>query len=506
MNSFPAPTLHRLRRQIASAIGLALLTSFASTASSQERARTQPRAPVQAPIQAPALPGAGAPISSGDRVYTADQSSNTVTVINPATHRVLGTIALGQPRVDGVLGPSDDDQVNVHGLGFSRDGTRLNVLAVTSNAAMVIDTANNKLLQTTYLRRAPHEGFISPNGKTLWVAERGVDTVAIIRLDDDDSERDEKIRRIQTAKNPSKVVFSPDGRLAYVNHFSENVVVVIDVASRHVLARIPVPALAGGSADEAISPDGEELWLGHPASGYTTVIDARRFVVKASFESGARTNHINFVSFRQAAYAYVTVGDLNVTKVFLRADRYHNAPRQTDQITHTVVGDAGTNCQPHGNWPSPDNTRMYVALQKCDRVDVIDTASNTVIATLNVGQDPQALVYVAGATGSANLGRQGLDKQVRNFKVDVRGAASGAAGQLQVRSVLGLDELDRAASGLTPNTMYTLYGKEASGGFSALMTVTSDAKGGVPEALAFVRLFDNWTAAVLAPPGSVPTH
>ena len=129
------------------------------------------------------------------------------------------------------------------------------------------------------------------------------------------------------------------------------------------------------------------------------------------------------------------------------------------------------------------------------------------IATLQVGQaPPQALVYVAGAAGSANLGRQGLGKAVRNFKVEVRGAVSGATGQLQVRSVLGLDELDLAASGLMPNTTYTLYGREASGGFSAIMNVTSDAKGGVPEALAFVRFFDNWIAAVLAPPGSVTTH
>ncbi len=496
MNTSLASALSGLHRRLGLTIGLAALMMFTMGMSAREQIRTL--------VQAPAVPGAGAPISSGDRVYTADQSSNTVSVIDPATNRVLGTIALGQARVDGVLGPSDDDQVNVHGLGFSRDGTLLSVAAVTSNAAMVINTASNKLLQTTYLRRAPHEGFISPNGKTLWVAERGVDTVAIIRLGDDDS--DEKIRRIQTGKGPSKVVFSPDGRLAYVNHFSENVLVVIDVSSRHIVARIPIPAQAGSSADEAISPDGEELWLGHPANGYITVIDARRFVVKASFAAGPRTNHINFVSFKHALYAYVTVGDLNLTKIYLRADRYNSAPHLTGQIAHTVVGDAGTNCQPHGNWPSPDNTRMYVALQKCDRVDVIDTASNTVIATLQVGQDPQALVYVAGATGSANLGRQGLDKAVRNFKVEVRGAASGAAGQLQVRSVLGLDELDLAANGLTPNTTYTLYGREASGGFSALMNVTSDAKGGVPEALAFVRFFDNWVAAVLAPPGSVATH
>ncbi len=492
-NAIPLVSSTRAGRR-ASIFAFVASTIFAAHASPDERAR--------APVQAPALPGVGGPISSSDRVYTADQSSNTITVINPATHQVLGTIALGEARVDGVLGPFDEDQVNVHGLGFSRDGTRLVALAVTSNAAMVIDTASNKLLQTTYLKRAPHEGFISPDGKTAWVAERGVDTVAIVRLGDDD----DKVHRIQTGKGPSKVVFSPDGRLAYVNHFIDNVVAVIDVASRSVIARVAIPPLAGSSADEAISPDGAELWLGHPASGFSTVIDARRFVVKASFETGARTNHPNFVTFKNAAYAYVTVGDLNLTKVFLRGNDYTGAPQLVAQITHSVVGDAGTNCQPHGIWPSPDNTRVYVALQKCDRVDVIDTATQKVIATLRVGQDPQALVYVAGATGNANLGQNGLGKPVRNFKVEVRGGAAAAGGQLQVRTILGLDEVDLAASGLVPNTAYTLYGRETSGGFSAIMTVTSDANGKVPEALAFVRFFDNWTAAVLAPPGSVAIH
>ncbi len=496
----PSSSMSRTR-PAASALVAALL--IAATASALARDRNT------APVQAPALAGVGAPISSNDRVYTADQSSNTITVIDPAANRVLGTIALGQGRVDGVLGPIDDDQVNVHGLGFSRDGTRLVAAAVTSNAGIVIDTATNKVLQTTYLRRAPHEGFIAPDGNSAWFAERGVDTVAIVRIGgekDDDVDGDDRIRRIRTAPGPSKVVFSPDGRYAYVNHVGANVVVVIQVASRHVVARIPVPDLAGGSADEEISPDGSELWLGHPGSGYSTVIDARRFVVKASFPTGARTNHPNFVTFPNAAYAYVTIGDLNVTKVFLRSEQYSGAPRQVAEITHTVVGDAGTNCQPHGNWPSPDNTRVYVALQKCDRVDVIDTASNRVISTLRVGQDPQALVYVAGATGSANLGQTGLGKQIRNFRVRVSGGASTAAGQLQVREVLGLDELDLAASGLAPNTAYTLYGQEAGGAFSALMTVTSDARGTVAEALAFVRFFDNWTTAVLAPAGSVPTH
>ena len=36
-------------------------------------------------------------ISSHERVYSADQTSNTVSVIDPATNRFLGVIRLGDP-------------------------------------------------------------------------------------------------------------------------------------------------------------------------------------------------------------------------------------------------------------------------------------------------------------------------------------------------------------------------------------------------------------------------
>jgi len=81
------------------------------------------------PVQAPALPGAP-PINGTDRVYTADQTSNTVTVINPNTRTVLGTIALGDQRLGGVLGPQYLRDVGVHGLGFSRD--TIDVVRVSS--------------------------------------------------------------------------------------------------------------------------------------------------------------------------------------------------------------------------------------------------------------------------------------------------------------------------------------------------------------------------------------
>lgn len=434
--------------------------------------------------QAPALPGAQA-ISSSDRVYTADQSSNTVTVIDPSANdnegEVLGTISLGQPRLDGVLGPVDRNQVNVHGLGFSPDGRFLDVVDVTSNATQIVDTSSNEVVQTSYVGRSPHEAFISPDGTQVWTAVRGEDYVSVVSL-----ETGEEVDRIETAKGPSKVVFSPDGEQAFVNHFDANELDVIDVASRELTDRITIPDETGATADEAISPDGEEIWLGHPMTGKTTVVNVGESAVEAVLDTGARTNHPNFVTNEDGEeLAYVTVGGEKKTLVYRRSED-NGEPEMVTEIENSGAS-------PHGIWPSPDNTRIYVALQKSDAVDVIDTSTNEVINTLKLGQDPQALVYVAGADpeggGQSNLTQQGIGKRIENFDLQVRGVESGS-GTASIREVMELEEIDVAASGLPANQGFTVYASDGENEV-ALMQATSNGEGMIPEALAFTKFFDN---------------
>src|SRR5258708_21952921 len=197
--------------------------------------------------QAPALPGAQS-ISGNDRVYTADQDSNTVTVIDPKTDTVLGTVHMGGVRLDtnaDTLGAMYNGQIDVHGLGFSRDGRYVDVIDVTTNAVHVIDTATSKVIRTIYVGRAPHEGFFSPDGRTIWVAVRGQDYVAVI-----DWKTGHVVHKIYTEPGPSKVVFSPNGKLAYVNHLRALVLQIIDVPTRKLIDRVPRPAAADGASDE----------------------------------------------------------------------------------------------------------------------------------------------------------------------------------------------------------------------------------------------------------------
>src|SRR5689334_505502 len=72
------------------------------------------------------------PVGARDRVYAAEQFSNTVSVMDPAMNKLLGVIRLGDPQPAN-LSPLYRGQLLVHGLGFSPDHRTLVVVSIGSN-------------------------------------------------------------------------------------------------------------------------------------------------------------------------------------------------------------------------------------------------------------------------------------------------------------------------------------------------------------------------------------
>src|SRR5580693_9136254 len=108
------------------------------------------------------------PVSHRDRVYAAEQFSNTISVTDPASNKLLGVIRLGDPE-PGNLSPLYRGQLLVHGMGFSPDHRTLDVVSIGTNSVSFIDTATNAVKHITYVGRSPHEAFFTPDGKEVWV-------------------------------------------------------------------------------------------------------------------------------------------------------------------------------------------------------------------------------------------------------------------------------------------------------------------------------------------------
>ena len=380
--------------------------------------------------------------SSRDRVYTADQISNTVSVIDPSRNQLLGVIRLGDP-ITAVLSPLYKGQLLVHGLGFSPDHRTLAVISIGSNSVTLIDTATNRIKGTVYIGRSPHEAFFRPDGRELWVAVRGEDYVSVI-----DPGQMKEIRRIQVANGPGMVLFRPDGRYAFVPSSFTPELSVIDVKSYKVIAR--VKQVSPFSPNLAVSPDGSEVWFTLKDVGKTQVISANPpFATLATLDTGPITNHVNFADNANGHFAYVTVGGVNQVKSYRRG-------KNPELVATIPVGNL-----PHGIWPSGDGRRIYVGLENADAVQVIDTLTNQTIATVPVGQLPQALVYVPDAVpsgaGTDNLVALKEIERPREAVMKPPSGQGNAQATVVVNSLGQVDQLQIAASGLQAGEEYQLY-------------------------------------------------
>ncbi|MFH6943532.1 YncE family protein [Flavobacterium sp. FlaQc-50] len=99
-----------------------------------------------------------------DRVYTGNQISNSVSIIDPSDNKFIGEIILGKPFPN-VLTPVYKGQVLVHGLRYSAEKKLLAVVSIGSNSVTFISTETNKVLKTVYVGRAPHEPTFTPDNK-----------------------------------------------------------------------------------------------------------------------------------------------------------------------------------------------------------------------------------------------------------------------------------------------------------------------------------------------------
>jgi YVTN family beta-propeller protein len=390
------------------------------------------------------------PISGRDRIYTGDQFSNTVSVVDPETNKTLGVIRLGDPSPAN-FSPLYNGQVLVHGMGFSPDRRTIAVVSIGSNSVTFIDTATNKVKRTIYVGRAPHEAFWTPDGREIWITIRGENYVDVL-----DGHTYLEKTRIITPPGPGMTIFSPDGKYGYVCSSFNPITDVISVADHKVIAT--VNQASPFCPNIAATPDGRQVWFTLKDSGKAEVFNARPpFNVLKVIDTGPITNHVNFVRNDHGTFAYITIGGLNEVKVF-----------RTDDFTLATTIPVGS--LPHGIWPSGDGTRVYVGLENGDAVTVIDTRSNKVIATTAIGQAPQALNYVPDAVpigdGMENLVPLGVAGWATHLSMaPFRGAIGRAPTSVTLFDQGLVQVLEAAVTGLSPKRPYVLaLATQADGG------------------------------------------
>ncbi|MGH7314397.1 MAG: beta-propeller fold lactonase family protein [Candidatus Rokuibacteriota bacterium] len=313
----------------------------------------------------PPRPGAEPPAGRAEipqertRVYVANESSNSVTVIDARTYAVLGTI--------------DSRYHATHDLALSRDGALLLATNLASGRLSLIDTVAMETIGSVYTGERAHVVAFTNDDRRAWVANIAEDNVSIL-----DVATRRILGTIPTGKGPTGLAFSRDGRFAYVSNQGDKTVAVVDTATHTIVKRIPV----GTNPHFLIlGPDGR-IWGCNTGSNDIYVIDPSTQDIAGSFQVGPAPQQIAFgYKGLQGPLAYVTVAGFNKVLV-LGGDS-----TRLQLLEEIEVGDG-----PNGIWANPQGTRVFVVHERSNDLRVIDTGTSRVIATVPVGQKPIRVV------------------------------------------------------------------------------------------------------------------
>ncbi|MGH9822548.1 MAG: cytochrome D1 domain-containing protein [Blastocatellia bacterium] len=208
-------------------------------------------------------------------LYVTTEIENSVTIIDPQTLKIAGTIPTGQPEShmlaiapDGKrgytanVGPGTVSVLdmaarktiavipvckNTQRIALSVDGR----LVFTSDQATprlaVIDTETNKLKQWIRMPGPGYGAAATPDGRWLVIALPVVNKVAVIDLT-----KMTVAAALDVPKSPQEVLVRPDGKYAYVSCDASRKIAVIDVAGWKVEGLVDVGKGADGLAWAAL--------------------------------------------------------------------------------------------------------------------------------------------------------------------------------------------------------------------------------------------------------------
>ena len=149
----------------------------------------------------PSPPARETPAQSGPRIYVANESSNSVTVIDGVSFTPIGTV--------------DTRNHATHDLALSRDGMRLFATNLASGKLSVIDTNTLETIASIPTGSRCHVVTLANDNRYAWVANIGEDDISIV-----DTTNYRILGRIPTGHGPTGIAFSVDGRFAYVSNLT----------------------------------------------------------------------------------------------------------------------------------------------------------------------------------------------------------------------------------------------------------------------------------------------
>jgi YVTN family beta-propeller protein len=191
-------------------------------------------------------------------LYVTTELDKSVTIIDPQTQKIVGTVPTGQPES--------------HMLTISRDGRYGYTANVGPGTVSVLDLAARKTIAVISVAAHVQRVSISPDGHWVFTSDTQKPRLAVI-----DAVTNKIDRWITLPATGYGTASTPDGKWLLVAMPSANSVAVVDVASLKVVKTISVPP---SPQEVLIRPDGQVAYVSCDKSHQVAAIKISDWTVK----------------------------------------------------------------------------------------------------------------------------------------------------------------------------------------------------------------------------------
>lgn len=253
-------------------------------------------------------PSAFAVAPNGSAVYVANRGSDTVSVIDTYTDKVISTIKVG-------LEPD--------AVATSPNGAFIVVANLDGNNINIVNARTNQVVTTVSTPQEPDAVTVTPNSRYVYVADFGANKVTVIRVNSNLTAR--SVISIPVGIEPDTVAISPLGTTVYIGNFGSNTITSIPLAGPNGENPVcgspddPCRSIPAGRdpTEIAFSPNGETAYV--TGGDSLTLISVSRASPSASIPLGETAEAVALSPNGKMAYiadeqGYITPIDLLTDK------------------------------------------------------------------------------------------------------------------------------------------------------------------------------------------------
>jgi DNA-binding beta-propeller fold protein YncE len=315
--------------------------------------------------------GLFSPAAWANNVIVLNSGEATLSLIDEATHQVVGTVPTGKEP---------------HHLMATPDNSSLIVANSVSNNLMFVDPKTGKVQRWVENIEDPYQIGFSPDRKWLVTTGLRLDRLDVYHYDSAQNSMT-LAKRLPLAVMPSHMAFTNDSKTVFVTLQVSGELAAVDLATQQVKWKMKVGKVPAGLW---MTPGDKYLLIGMTGADYVAVVDWRNQKIVKTIHTGNGAH--NFRSLADGKHVAVS-------------NRVASTISIIDEDTLTNVGDiTGLMPGPDDMELSADKRYLWVTFRFAKHVGIIDLTTRKLIQTIAVGRSPHGIYFYDRAPVTAPNG------------------------------------------------------------------------------------------------------